>query len=232
MNAISDLEIIKNGFDFSYLLGILQSVIPSLICITLHELSHGLVAYRLGDDTAKRAGRLTLNPLKHLDPIGLLMMVTVHFGYAKPVPVNMNKFKNPKRDMAITALAGPVSNVVITLVFLLLYGLLYLPLQGSAVGEYLLDMLDLTAYISIGYAIFNILPIPPLDGSKVLFSVLDEESYRKLMRYERYGGLILMALVWSGVLGTPLSTAIRWVYMHLFPLAQGACNLVFKLFYR
>ena len=231
MNAISDLEIIKNGFDFSYLLGILQSVIPSLICITLHELSHGLVAYRLGDDTAKRAGRLTLNPLKHLDPIGLLMMVTVHFGYAKPVPVNMNKFNNPKRDMAITALAGPVSNVVITLVFLLLYGLLYLPLQGSAVGEYLLDMLDLTAYISIGYAIFNILPIPPLDGSKVLFSVLDEESYRKLMRYERYGGLILMALVWSGVLGTPLSTAIRWVYMHLFPLAQGACNLVFKLFY-
>ncbi len=232
MNAISDLEIIKNGFDFSYLLGILRSVIPSLICITLHELSHGLVAYRLGDDTAKRAGRLTLNPLKHLDPIGLLMMVTVHFGYAKPVPVNMNKFKNPKRDMAITALAGPVSNVLITLVCLLLYGLLYLPLQGGSVGEFVLDMLDLTAYISIGYAIFNILPVPPLDGSKVLFSVLDEENYRTLMRYERYGGLVLMLLVWSGVLGTPLSAAIRWVYLHLLPLAQGACNLVFKLFYQ
>ena len=232
VNAISDLEIIKNGFDFSYLLGILRSVIPSLICITLHELSHGLVAYRLGDDTAKRAGRLTLNPLKHLDPIGLLMMVTVHFGYAKPVPVNMNKFKNPKRDMAITALAGPVSNVLITLVCLLLYGLLYLPLQGGSVGEFVLDMLDLTAYISIGYAIFNILPVPPLDGSKVLFSVLDEENYRILMRYERYGGLVLMLLVWSGVLGTPLSAAIRWVYLHLLPLAQGACNLVFKLFYQ
>ena len=232
VNAISDLEIIKNGFDFSYLLGILRSVIPSLICITLHELSHGLVAYRLGDDTAKRAGRLTLNPLKHLDPIGLLMMVTVHFGYAKPVPVNMNKFKNPKRDMAITALAGPVSNVLITLVCLLLYGLLYLPLQGGSVGEFVPDMLDLTAYISIGYAIFNILPVPPLDGSKVLFSVLDEENYRTLMRYERYGGLVLMLLVWSGVLGTPLSAAIRWVYLHLLPLAQGACNLVFKLFYQ
>jgi len=232
VNTISDLEIIKNGFDFSYLLGILRSVIPSLICITLHELSHGLVAYSLGDDTAKRAGRLTLNPLKHLDPIGLLMMVTVHFGYAKPVPVNMNKFKNPKRDMAITALAGPVSNVVITLVFLLLYGLLYLPLQGGSVGEFILDMLDLTAYISIGYAIFNILPIPPLDGSKVLFSLLDEGSYRKLMCYERYGGLALMLLVWSGVLGTPLSAAIRWVYLHLLPLTQGACNLVFKLFYQ
>jgi Zn-dependent protease len=95
VNAISDLEIIKNGFDFSYLLEILSALIPSLICITLHELSHGLVAYRLGDDTAKRAGRLTLNPLKHLDPIGLLLMVTVHFGYAKPVPVNMYKFRDP-----------------------------------------------------------------------------------------------------------------------------------------
>ena len=231
VNAISDLEIIKNGFDFSYLLGILKSVIPSLICITLHELSHGLVAYRLGDDTAKRAGRLTLNPLKHLDPIGLLMMVTVHFGYAKPVPVNMNKFKNPKRDMAITALAGPVSNVLITLVFLLLYGTFYLPLKGNSVGEYILDMLDLTAYISIGYAIFNILPIPPLDGSKVVFSLLDEDSYRRLMRYERYGGLILIILVWSGVLGTPLSRAIQWTYLRLFPIAQWACNIVLKLFY-
>ena len=232
MNAISDLEIIKNGFDFSYLLGLLKGIIPSLVCITLHELSHGLVAYRLGDNTAKRAGRLTLNPLKHLDPIGLLMMLTVHFGYAKPVPVNMNKFKNPKRDMAITALAGPVSNVLITIVFLFLYGALFLPLQKGAVGKYILEMLELTAYISMGYAIFNILPVPPLDGSKVLFSVLDDSSYRKLMRYERYGGLILMALVWSGVLGTPLSNLIRRAYMSLVPIAQWACDIVFKLFYQ
>ena len=97
---------------------------PSLICITLHELSHGYVAYRLGDDTAKRADRLTLNPLKHLDPVGLLMMLVFRVGWAKPVPVNMYRFKNPKRGMAITALAGPVSNVLITLVFLLLYGAL------------------------------------------------------------------------------------------------------------
>ena len=232
VNAISDLEIIKNGFDFSYLLGLLKGIIPSLVCITLHELSHGLVAYRLGDNTAKRAGRLTLNPLKHLDPIGLLMMLTVHFGYAKPVPVNMNNFKNPKRDMAITALAGPVSNVLITIVFLFLYGALFLPLQKGAVGKYILEMLELTAYISMGYAIFNILPVPPLDGSKVLFSVLDDSSYRKLMRYERYGGLILMALVWSGVLGTPLSNVIRRAYMSLVPSAQWTCDMVFKLFYK
>ena len=213
------------------MVSILLGVIPSLLCITLHELSHGYVAYLLGDDTAKRAGRLTLNPLKHLDPIGLLMMLVFRFGWAKPVPVNMMRFKHPKRGMAVTALAGPVSNVVITIVFLILYGALYLPLQGSAAGKYILDMLELTAYMSMGYAIFNILPVPPLDGSKVLFSILPDESYRTLMRYERYGGIVLMALVWSGVLGKPLSAAIHWCYMHLAPLAQWSCNLVKALFY-
>ena len=232
MNAISDWELIKNGFDFSYLLELVSGIIPSLICITLHELSHGLVAYKLGDDTAKRAGRLTLNPLKHLDPIGLLMMLTVHFGYAKPVPVNMYRFKDPKRGMAITALAGPVSNVVITLVFLLLYGVFFIPLGNSKVGSYVLDMLQLTAYISMGYAIFNMLPVPPLDGSKVLFSLLDESSYRSLMRYERYGSLILLALVWSGALGRPLSAAIRWCFMRLLPISQWACDTVYTLFYK
>lgn len=231
MTAISDWELIKNGFDFSYLLELLSAIIPSLICITLHELSHGLVAYRLGDDTAKRAGRLTLNPLRHLDPIGLPMMLTVRFGYAKPVPVNMYRFKDPKRGMAITALAGPVSNVLITIVFLLLYGALLPFLDGgSVVGEYVLEMLELTAYMSLGFAVFNILPIPPLDGSKVLFSLLDEKSYRGLMRYERYGSLILLALVWSGALGRPLSAAIRWAFKQLVPIAWWACDAVAKLF--
>ena len=231
MNTISDWENIKNGFDFSYVLSLLSSVIPSLICITLHELSHGMVAYALGDDTAKRAGRLTLNPLKHLDPIGLLMMLTVHFGYAKPVPVNMYRFQNPKRGMAITALAGPACNVLITVVFLFLYGALYVPLQGASWGRYVLEMLQLTAYISMGYAVFNMLPVPPLDGSKVLFSVLEEEHYRALMRYERYGGILLMALVWSGILGRPLSAAIRWLFTRLLPIADAGWSLVVKLFY-
>mgnify|MGYP006926719695 FL=1 len=138
MTQISGLSSVWDGWDFSYLLSILLGVIPSLICIPLHELSHGYVAYRLGDDTAKQAGRLTLNPLKHLDPVGLLMMLVFRVGWAKPVPVNMYRFKNPKRGMAITALAGPVSNVLITLVFLLLYGALYVPLRGSSVGGYFL----------------------------------------------------------------------------------------------
>ena len=214
-----------DGFDFRYLLRILLSVIPSLLCITLHELSHGLVAYRLGDPTAKLAGRLTLNPLKHLDPMGLLMMMVFHVGWAKPVPVNMNRFRNPRRGMALTALAGPASNLLIAAVFLLLYGLCYTPLNKSAAGRYFLEMIDLTAVISIGLAVFNLLPIPPLDGSKILFSFLSEGSYRRLMRYERYISLLLFALVWAGVLGRPLSAAISGVYKALFPLARAGFSL-------
>lgn len=109
------MQSIWEGFDFSYILSILLGLIPSLLCITLHELSHGYAAYRLGDNTAKNRGRLTLNPLKHLDPMGLLMMLVFHVGWAKPVPVNMHHFKNPRRGMALTALAGPLSNILISL---------------------------------------------------------------------------------------------------------------------
>lgn len=232
MTQISGLSSVWDGWDFSYLLSILLGVIPSLICITLHELSHGYVAYRLGDDTAKQAGRLTLNPLKHLDPVGLLMMLVFRVGWAKPVPVNMYRFKNPKRGMAITALAGPVSNVLITLVFLLLYGALYVPLRGSSVGGYFLEMIELTANMSLGLAVFNLIPLPPLDGSKVLFALMSDESYYKLMRYERYGGLVLMVLMMTGVLGKPVSTVVSAIYSNLIPVAQFACDLVVKLFYK
>ena len=222
---MSTLKTIWDGFDFSYLIGILLGVIPSLLCITLHELSHGFVAYRLGDDTAKNAGRLTLNPLKHLDPMGLLMMLVFRFGWAKPVPVNMMKFKNPKRGMAVTALAGPAANLLITIVFLFFYGLLYRPLSGSAFGETVLELLELTAYISLGFCIFNLIPVPPLDGSKVLFSALSDEGYWKLMRYERYGSVVLIVLVWTGLLGRPLSRLIQGAYGLLFPIAQAAYHL-------
>ena len=232
MSVISAWQEIRNGFDFSYILSILLGVIPSLLCITLHELSHGLVAYMLGDPTAKLAGRLTLNPIKHLDPMGLLMMLVFHVGWAKPVPVNMNRFRNPKRGMALTALAGPGSNVILAALFLFLYGLCYIPLNRSAAGRYFLQMIDLTAVISIGLAIFNLLPIPPLDGSKILFSFLSDGSYRFILRYERYVSLLLFALVWAGVLGRPLSAAIDRVYELLVPLAQGGFSLGKTLFNR
>ena len=232
MNAISALQTIRDGFDFTELLNLLQSVIPSLICITLHELSHGLCACALGDDTAKRKGRLTLNPLRHLDPMGLLMIVIFHFGWAKPVPVNPNNFQHPKRDMALTSLAGPAANAVITLVFLLLYGALFIPLSSGGAGRYILQMLQLTAYISLALAIFNLIPLPPLDGSKILFSALSDEGYWKLMRYERYGSILLLILVATGLLGRPLSSAVQSVFDALIPISQWACDLVYSFFYK
>ena len=222
------LQAIWNGFDFTYLLSILLGVIPSLLCISLHELSHGMVAYKLGDDTAKKRGRLTLNPLKHLDPIGLLMMLVFHVGWAKPVPVNPNYFKNPKRGMALVALAGPVMNIFIAAVFLLLYGMLFYPLSGSEAGSYVLSMINLTASMSVGLAVFNLLPFPPLDGSKVLFSIVPDEWYNKLMRYERYGSIIIFALVAGGLMSKPLSAAIDAVFQLLSPLAQLGFEQVIK----
>ncbi len=232
VNDISALQSIRDGFDFTELLSLIRSVIPALICITLHEFGHGLCAYTLGDDTAKRQGRLTLNPIRHLDPMGLLMIVIFHFGWAKPVPVNPNNFRHPKRDMALTSLAGPAVNVLITLVFLLFYGALYLPLISGSTGRYILEMLELTAYISLSLAVFNLIPLPPLDGSKVLFSVLSDEGYWKLMRYERYGSILLLLLVATGLLGRPLSHAVSGLYNNMIPVSQWAFDTVNYFFYK
>jgi Zn-dependent protease len=146
----------------------------------------------------------------------------------------MFRFKNPKRGMAVTALAGPASNLMICVVFLFLYGLLYMPLRVKAslgtAGATILEMIYLTALISLGMGIFNLLPIPPLDGSKVLYSVLSDRAYLQLMRYERFGVIALWLLVWSGMLGSPLSSATGWVFDKLFAVAELAFNLSRKLF--
>lgn len=227
---ISTIKTIWQGLNWSYLVEMLISVVPALLCITFHELCHGLVAYKLGDDTAKRAGRLTLNPLKHIDVMGLAMMVIFHFGWAKPVPVDMRKFKNPKRGMAITALAGPVSNLLLSVLFMALYGALFLPLAGrGAVGETVLSMLSMTAYLSLGFAVFNIFPIPPMDGSKVLGALLSDQAYYKLMQYERYGMILLLLLVSTGVLGRPLGAATAFLYDKLIVIAQAIYDLELAL---
>ena len=225
MNTFS--QVIR-GLDWSVPLDMLMSVIPALICITLHELSHGFVAYKLGDNTAKDAGRLTLNPIKHIDVMGLIMMVAFKFGWAKPVPVNMWNFKNPKRDMAICAFAGPVSNLIISCVFLFIFGLCYKPmyLNGASFANSLMQMIYTTAYLSLALAIFNIIPIPPLDGSKMLFSLMSSESYYKLMCYEKYGMIILLALVATDVLGNPLHSATEYLFDKLFIFAEWGFDLV------
>jgi len=189
----------------------LITVAAALLCITFHELCHGLVAYKLGDPTAKRAGRLTLNPVKHIDIVGLAMMALFHVGWAKPVPVNAGFFKNPKRGMAVTALAGPVSNVLLAfLTGWLTYGCLYLLFllgPGSSFwipAQYLYLFFYYTTILSVGLAVFNLLPFPPLDGSKILSAFLPDKAWMWLMRCERYFGLVLFALLYLDVLDVPL----------------------------
>ena len=218
-----------NGLDWSVLFDILLRIVPALLCITLHELCHGLTAYKLGDDTAKRAGRLTLNPLKHIDVMGLLMMLLFRFGWAKPVPVNMNRLHRPKRDMAFVALAGPVSNLLLAIAALFLYGLLLIPLGSGRIGNVVLDLILTAATLSIALAIFNIIPIPPLDGSKILFSLLPDDTYRKILRYERYGMILLLLLVATGVLSKPLGTATTWVFSELWHFARWGYLLAEKV---
>lgn len=219
---------IFRNLDWSVLTDMLFSVVPALLCITLHELAHGYTAYKLGDNTAMLAGRLTLNPLRHIDPWGLVMMVLFRFGWAKPVPVDMRHFDKPRQGMAITALAGPVMNVLIAAVFIFLYGLLYTPLyiKGGAFAQSLFQMIVTTGYLSLSLAVFNLIPISPLDGSKVLFAFLSDSAYAKLMRYERYGMIIVMLLVITGAVSGVLSTVVSWLYDRLFFIAEFAFDLV------
>ncbi|MCL2152114.1 MAG: site-2 protease family protein [Oscillospiraceae bacterium] len=192
------LSDIFNNLDWSVVTDVITSVIPALICITFHELAHGFSAYALGDRTAKDMGRLTFNPVKHIDVFGLIMMVIFKFGWAKPVPVNMNNFKKPKWHMALTAFAGPLSNIILAVIVLFIFWLVYTPLSAfetNSVAGIILSMIYLTAYISVALAVFNLLPIPPLDGSKVLFALLPSSGYRKLMQHERYGMIVLFAFL-------------------------------------
>ena len=201
-----------DALDFGSLESILLRVAAVFLCLTIHETCHGLAAYALGDPTAKRAHRLSLNPLRHIDWLGLIMMVAAGFGWAKPVPVNPNYFKKPKQGMALTALAGPMSNFLLALIMLLAARIFCDVAAYSEANQRILDFILMVAILSIGLGLFNLVPIPPLDGSKVLFAVLPDRAYDQLMRYERYGMLVLFALVFFNVGSNALSRAISWVF--------------------
>ena len=201
-----------NALDFGTLRDAAVQLLAVLFCLTVHETCHGLAALALGDPTAKRQHRLSLNPLRHIDWFGLLMMLVAGFGWARPVPVNPNYFKKPRQGMALTALAGPASNLLLALLLLIPARLIYTYAHDSVFNQTALDFLTSTAALSIGLGLFNLIPIPPLDGSKVLAVLLPERAYRWLMRYERFGILALWLLVALGVGGRYMSLAIRWVY--------------------
>ena len=200
------------ALDFGSMLDMVLRLAAVLLCLTVHETCHGLAAYALGDPTARRAHRLSLNPLRHIDWFGLLMMFAAGFGWAKPVPVNPNYFKKPKQGMALTALAGPVSNFLLALLTLLAARIFCDVAAYSETNQRILDFLLMVAVLSVGLGLFNLVPIPPLDGSKVLFAVLPDRAYDWLMRNERYGMLLLFALVFFDVGSNALSKTIQWVF--------------------
>lgn len=189
-----------------------------LLCLTVHETCHGLTAYALGDPTAKSQHRLSLNPLHHIDWLGLAAMLVLGFGWAKPVPVDMRYFKHPKQGMALTALAGPVSNLLLALLALLLARGLWAWEPDGYGWALLFNFLLLCAQLSVGLGVFNLIPLSPLDGSKVLFAVLPDTAYMQLMRYERCGVFVLYALIFAGALDGFLGRAVGAVYSALVNL--------------
>jgi len=198
---------------------------PILFALTVHEFSHAYVAFSYGDDTAKQAGRLTLNPIKHLDPLGTIMLFIVHIGWAKPVPVNPRLLRNPKKDMLWISAAGPLSNMFIALISGLLYRLLFAafgyPAEGSFIDSLML-MVKFSLTINLVLAVFNILPIAPLDGSKILYGILPA-SYRNFIFFlERYGPFILIGLIIIGrATNISILGALIWPFVKFFSKLFG-----------
>ena len=213
------LQELFQALDVVSLLNSVLRVAAVLLCLTVHETCHGLAAYALGDPTAKSMHRLSLNPLHHIDWFGLLMMLAAGFGWAKPVPVDPRYFKKPKEGMALTALAGPVSNFLLALLLIFLSKLIYLYAPSAMAWDAVFWFCFYTVpQLSIGLGLFNLIPIPPLDGSKVVAVLLPDRAYGTLMRYERYGMLLLLALSLLGVFGGFISGVIGWVYEAMFNL--------------
>ncbi len=194
-------------------------IIPAvLICLTFHEAAHGLAAYWLGDDTAKRSGRLTLNPLDHLDPIGTLCMVFFGFGWAKPVPVNTSRFRNQKAGMALTALAGPTANFLLSVLLILAAVLLEVYAGGNRFAAALAQFFLQTGQLSVGLGVFNLLPVPPLDGSRVLQVALPNRLYYKFYNYQAYFQIALLLLLFLGAFNNILYT-----------LQAGMTNVILRI---
>lgn len=192
---------------------IIETVIYALVLFTafpIHECAHAFAAHLMGDDTAKNQGRMTINPIKHLDLWGTLLMLFAGFGWAKPVPINTNNFKNRKVGMALSALAGPVSNLLLAYISMILLKALFILRDrnggiGSPVSDFLIYLFFYGAMLNVGLAVFNLLPVPPLDGSRIFTLIFPEKIYFKIMKYENIIFGILFIMVWTGLLDKPLS---------------------------
>ena len=212
----------------SYLANRLLMVPIVLIALTFHEFSHGWVSSKLGDPTPRMTGRLTLNPLAHLDPVGALLMVITGFGWARPVQINPGYYKNPKRGMAITAAAGPLSNLVLAFAVMLIYTLILIlnyrwGLFGSSIDT-ISSFVIMFVRGNLCFMVFNVIPIPPLDGSRVLGVFLSDRAYFKLQQFERYSFILIIVLSLLGVFDRIIGTGVSAVLSGMINI----CNTILR----
>ena len=222
-------DIIGSGgkIDFiTLIMQVLSSLAVIFLTLPVHEFAHAYTATKLGDPTPRYTGRLTLNPLKHIDYLGAASILLFGFGWAKPVEVNTRYFKNPKRDMAITAVAGPVSNLVVCFISVFIATLITEIFPFSDVAFYIGVFLINIGYINVYLAVFNLIPIPPFDGSRLLSAFLPYKYYYALMRYENYLRYGVLILCWTGILSRPLSIVSGAVYNAIV----AAATFIFKFF--
>ncbi len=215
-------EILSGNFDlWNIIVGVLASFAVILLTLPIHEWAHAFVATKLGDPTPRYTGRLTLNPFAHIDYVGALCIIFFGVGWAKPVGVNPRNFKDPKIGMALTALAGPTANIVMAFITMLLSNVFLYLIPLGVFSGYISMFFTNVAFTNIYLAIFNLIPVPPFDGSRIMFAVLPDRYYFKVMQYERYLMLAVLLIIATGVLDGPLNL--------LSSLIFGIINLITSL---